>query len=144
MLCRTFSALQGIQTAVSEPDVLILVQRFHAMILLPTPDHHTPCRGNCQTNSQAPTHSKVQLALNNKPRFSRSRRFPGSSRVSVPWDLCLDGEHPVILILSAWYHMIGFVAVDDKIFALGQDLLLWLTLRQKRRSWAAERQALLS
>lgn len=40
-------------------------------------------------------------------------------RVSVLWDLYLDGGHSIILIIDVWYHMVGFVAVDDAFFALG-------------------------
>ncbi|KAJ5517803.1 hypothetical protein N7453_000225 [Penicillium expansum] len=64
-------------------------------------------------------------------------------RVTVPWDLYLDGEYPIIMVINAWYHMVGFVAVDDAFFALGQGFLLWLSLRQIRRAEEGERQPLL-
>ncbi|KAJ5947379.1 hypothetical protein N7466_000394 [Penicillium verhagenii] len=47
------------------------------------------------------------------------------------------------MVINAWYHMVGFVAVDDAIFALGQAILLWLSLRQVRRADDGERQPLL-
>lgn len=31
------------------------------------------------------------------------------------------------MIANAWYYMVGFVAVDDAVFALGQGMLLWLS-----------------
>lgn len=64
-------------------------------------------------------------------------------RVDAPWDIYLEGRHPIILVFNAWYHMVGFVAVNDGIFALGQAILLWLSLRQMRRAEDAERQPLL-
>ena len=64
-------------------------------------------------------------------------------RVSVPWDLYLDGEYPVIMVIIAWYHKVGFVAVNDALFALGQAILLWLSIRQIRRAEDGERQPLL-
>ncbi|KAJ5164248.1 uncharacterized protein N7500_006078 [Penicillium coprophilum] len=64
-------------------------------------------------------------------------------RVSVPWDLYLDGEHPIMMVVNSWYHMVGFVAVDDAFFALGQGFLLWLSLQQIRRAEDEERQPLL-
>lgn len=64
-------------------------------------------------------------------------------RVSVPWDLYLDGTHPIILVINAWYHMVGFVTVDDAVFALGQGIFLWLSLRQIKRAEERERQPLL-
>jgi hypothetical protein len=52
------------------------------------------------------------------------------------------------LIIPAWFHMIGFVAIDDAILALGQGVLavlLWLALRRERRlaDSDAEREPLL-
>ncbi|CAG8126184.1 unnamed protein product [Penicillium nalgiovense] len=48
-------------------------------------------------------------------------------RIYVPWDLYLDSGRPFIMIANAWYYMVGFVAVDDAVFALGQGMLLWLS-----------------
>lgn len=60
-------------------------------------------------------------------------------RLPFPWKTLLQqpyGRVPMYLVIPAWFHMIGFVAVDDAIFALGQGflaVLLWLALRRERR-----------
>ncbi|KAF4205921.1 hypothetical protein CNMCM5878_006475 [Aspergillus fumigatiaffinis] len=48
-------------------------------------------------------------------------------RLSFPWKAYLgqpQGRVPISLVIPAWWRMIGFVAVDDAIFALGQGILL--------------------
>ena len=68
-------------------------------------------------------------------------------RVSAPWDLYrtyLEDGHPIILALMVWYQMVGFVTINDALFALGQGIFLWLALRQNRRAEEGERQPLLA
>ncbi|KAJ6016275.1 hypothetical protein N7540_010866 [Penicillium herquei] len=87
--------------------------------------------------TQSPTGVKLQAAV-----FMLSAIL-WVLRVSFPLDLYLDEGYPIILIINAWYHMVGFVAVDDSVFALGQGVLLLLSLRQFRRAEDGERQPLL-
>jgi hypothetical protein len=60
-------------------------------------------------------------------------------RLPFPWKALIEqpyGPVPMYLVIPAWFHMIGFVAVDDAIFALGQGVLavlLWLALRREKR-----------
>jgi hypothetical protein len=62
-------------------------------------------------------------------------------RLSFPWKAYLgqpQGRVPIYLVIPAWWRMIGFVAVDDAIFALGQGSLLWLALRREKRLAASD------
>jgi hypothetical protein len=62
-------------------------------------------------------------------------------RLSFPWKAYLgqpQGRVPISLVIPAWWRMIGFVAVDDAIFALGQGILLWLALRREKRLAASD------
>ncbi|PKX91287.1 PQ-loop repeat-containing protein [Aspergillus novofumigatus IBT 16806] len=57
-------------------------------------------------------------------------------RLAFPWKAYLEqpqGHVPIYLVIPAWWQIIGFVAVDDAIFALGQGVLLWLALRRGKR-----------
>ncbi|OQD63043.1 hypothetical protein PENPOL_c010G04209 [Penicillium polonicum] len=70
-------------------------------------------------------------------------------RLFFPWYLYREdprGSWPLYSILPAWYQGVGFVAIDDVTFALGQGVLLYLGLRQQRRVEAADaaRQPLLA
>lgn len=125
-----------------ERDPLALFQGLHAIILLPFlttiplvmgtfKQAHMPLQSQSLTGLKLQTAAFMLSAVSWVPR------------VSVPWDLYLDGGHPIILIINAWYHNVGFVAVNDALFALGQGILLWLSLRQIRRAEEGERQPLL-
>jgi hypothetical protein len=125
-----------------ERDAIALFQGLHAVILLPflttvplVVGIYKQARRPLQT--QSPTGLKLQTAA-----FMLSA-ISWVPRVSVPWDLYLDGEHPVIMVINAWYHMVGFVAVDNAVYALGQGTVLWLSSRQIRRAEEGERQPLL-
>lgn len=70
-------------------------------------------------------------------------------RLCFPWYLYREdprGSWPLYLIFPMWYQGVGFVAIDDAAFALGQGILLYLGLQQQRRVKAAdaERQPLLA
>lgn len=123
-------------------DPIFLFQGLHAVILLPFLTTIPLVIGIIkQACMPLQTQSLIGLKLQTVA-FVLSAIF-WVPRVSVPWDLYLDGEHPIILVINTWYHMVGFVAVDDAVFALGQGILLWLSLRQMRRAEEGERQPLL-
>jgi hypothetical protein len=69
-------------------------------------------------------------------------------RLYFPWYLYREdprGSWPLYMILPAWYQGVGFVAIDDAAFALGQGILLYLGLRQRRiEATDTERQPLLA
>jgi hypothetical protein len=52
-------------------------------------------------------------------------------RLSAPWDLFLkyfNEGHSIIILLIGWYQAVGFETFNDAVFAVGQGMLLWLTL----------------
>jgi hypothetical protein len=70
-------------------------------------------------------------------------------RLYFPWKIFLEqprGSVPIYLVIPSWWQMVGFIASNDAIFAIGQGVLLRLALRQRRRveAFDAERQPLLS
>ena len=124
-----------------ERDAIALFQGLHAVILLPVFTTIPIIIGIFkQARSTLQTQSLTGLKLQTTA-FILSALF-WVPRVSAPWDLYLDGGHPIIIIVNAWYHMVGFVAVDDAVFAGGQGVLLWLSLRQNMEE--GEREPLLA
>ncbi|PKX93913.1 uncharacterized protein P174DRAFT_512163 [Aspergillus novofumigatus IBT 16806] len=62
-------------------------------------------------------------------------------RLAFPWKAYLDQPQervPIYLVIPAWWQMIGFLAVDEAMFALGQGILLWVALRREKRLAASD------
>jgi hypothetical protein len=125
-----------------ERDPIALFQGLHSVILLPFLTT-IPLLIGIFKQARMPLHTQSLTGLKLQAAAFMLSAISWVPRVSVPWDLYLDGGHPIIGIINAWYHMVGFVAVDDALFALGQVFLLWLSLRQIRRAEEGERQPLL-
>jgi hypothetical protein len=126
----------------SECDGLAIFEGLHAMFFLPLLTTiplvigiYKQVRNPLQTQSL--TGLKLQTAI-----FALSAVF-WIPRVPFPWDLYFHRNYSVIFVLRSWYIYVGFVTVNDAIFALGQGILLWLSLRQ-RRAEETERQPLLA
>jgi hypothetical protein len=51
-------------------------------------------------------------------------------RVRFPWEL-LDGRRVTFGVLVTWYELVGWAAVDNAVFALGQGVLLGIVSRHK-------------
>ena len=125
-----------------ERDPIALFQGLHAVILLPFLTT-IPLVIGIIKQARMPLQTQSLTGLKLQTAAFMLSAVSWVPRVSVPWDLYLDGGHPIILIINAWYHMVGFVAVNDAVFALGQGILLWLSLRQIRLAGGGERQPLL-
>lgn len=129
-----------------ERDAIALFHGLHSFILLPffttiplVIGIYKQVRSPLQTQSL--TGLKLQTAA-----FMLSAVF-WVPRLSAPWDLFLkylNEGHPIVIFLMGWYQEVGFQTVNDAVFALGQEILLWLTLRQNRRAEEGERQPLLA
>ena len=52
-------------------------------------------------------------------------------RVEFPWEL-LEGHRVNLGLLCSRYELVGWAAIDNAIFALGQAVLLWITSRLAR------------
>lgn len=128
-----------------ERDAIALFHGLHSFILLPffttvplVIGIYKQVRSPLQTQSL--TGLKLQTAA-----FMLSGVF-WVPRLSAPWDLWLNylnEGHSIVIFLMGWYQVVGFETVNDAVFALGQGMLLWLTLRQNRRAEEGERQPLL-
>lgn len=125
-----------------ERDPIALFQGLHAVILLPFLTT-TPLVIGIIKQARMPLKTQSLTGLKLQTAAFMLSAISWVPRVSVPWDLYLDGGHPIILIINAWYHMVGFVAVNEALFSLGQGILLWLSLRRSRRAEEGERQPLL-
>jgi hypothetical protein len=51
-------------------------------------------------------------------------------RVRFPWEL-LDGHQVTFGVIVTWYELVGWAAVDNAVFALGQGVLLGVVSRHK-------------
>jgi hypothetical protein len=50
-------------------------------------------------------------------------------RIPFPWE---EVEYPRFQVLQAWYSMVGWVAVDNGIFAVGQGVLLLVAMWRRK------------
>jgi hypothetical protein len=112
-----------------ERDPIALFQGLHSIILLPF-FTTIPLVIGIFRQARMPLQTQSLTGLKLQTAAFTLSAVSWVPRVSVPWDLYLDGGHPIILIINAWYRMVGFVAVNDAFFALGQGILLWLSMRQ--------------
>ncbi|KAJ6103767.1 hypothetical protein N7486_003989 [Penicillium sp. IBT 16267x] len=127
-------------------DAIALFHGLHSFILLPffttiplIIGIYKQVRSPLQTQSL--TGLKLQTAA-----FMLSAVF-WVPRLSAPWDSWLEylnEGHSIAIFFMGWYRAVGFETVNDAVFALGQGILLWLTLRQNRRAEEGERQPLLA
>ncbi|KAJ5992002.1 hypothetical protein N7451_007726 [Penicillium sp. IBT 35674x] len=142
----TFCPLDHPDCPWHERDVTAFLEGLHSFVLLPFLSTiplvigiYKQVRSPLQTQSLMGL--KLQIAA-----FMLSAVF-WVPRLSAPWDLFLEylnEGHPINIFILGWYRTVGFETVNDFVFAWGQGMLLWLTLRQNRRAEEGERQPLLA
>jgi hypothetical protein len=52
-------------------------------------------------------------------------------RLTFPWEELVSRQPVTLRVLITWYQLVGWVAVDNAIFAIVQAILLWLKLRRR-------------